>query len=359
MAEGFEVRSSTGGYRVRWNTFGEKEYQDLFRTHRVAVVDKNVWDIYGGDRNTLGALDPDRVIIQEAEEELKTVDTSVLICERLLELGFRRGQTLLAIGGGTIQDIVTFSASILFRGVPWVFVPTTLLAQADSCLGGKSSLNLKHWKNQLGNFYPPREIYIAPEFLKTLNNDDFRSGLGEIIKVHFLSGPEMVRKISKVYKRLSVGSNELTEAIKDSLEAKARIVEADEFDQGQRLILNYGHSFGHALETATDFRVPHGIAVLLGVDMANYVGWKMGRIKAEDYERLREIVGFHLRDTDLAGVNVEIFFRALRHDKKNREGEYSFILPSGTGIVEKVFVPMNTDTDGIIEGYLSLKKGGI
>ncbi|MCP5046615.1 MAG: 3-dehydroquinate synthase, partial [bacterium] len=187
------IKSGLKDYFVKWSSPTDDDFREVFKKCRVAVVDKNVHDIYGKDPHTFGHIQ--HLVIQEADERLKTAETSLSICSRLLELGFKRGETLLAIGGGIIQDLVTFSASILFRGVPWIYIPTTLLAQADSCIGGKSSINFGQWKNQLGNFYPPREIYIAPHYQQSLTDEDIRSGLGEVVKVHFLSGADTADNI--------------------------------------------------------------------------------------------------------------------------------------------------------------------
>ena len=350
LADSLHISSKMGNYTVNWCNSADDEYRAIFHKCRVAIVDQNVWNIYGSDKETFGSLE--NVILQVAEEDLKTAETCISLCEQLLDLGFKRGQVLLAIGGGIVQDLATFSASILYRGIPWVYVPTTLLAQADSCIGGKSSINLGNWKNQIGNFYPPRQIYVVHEYLQSLTDVDIRSGLGEILKVHLLSGPEMVQQIIEDSADLVRDSEVLTEASERALRIKARIIEEDEFDQGRRLILNFGHSFGHALETATKFAIAHGIAVTFGADVASYLAWQLGRISQQDYETMHGILKQNLRPSDWVDFDSADFFKALRHDKKNRPGEYCFILPSSLGTVGPVFVPIERDVEQQIAQYL-------
>jgi 3-dehydroquinate synthase len=349
LAESLKITSSLGNYTVRWGTPDDEAYQQLFRQCRAVIIDQKVWDIYHDDLKTFM---PPHVIRQEVREDLKTLDTCILLCEQLLTLGFRRGDTLVAVGGGVIQDLATLSASILFRGIPWVYIPTTLLAQADSCIGGKSSINLKHWKNQIGNFYPPRQIFIVPQYLTSLPEVEVRSGLGEVLKVHLLSGPEMVEQISKDSAQLLTNPETLHQASHRALMVKSKIIEEDEFDQGHRLILNYGHTFGHALEAATHFGVAHGVAVTLGVDMANYLAWKLGRINQADYEQMHQPLRQNLRPADWPPFELKDFFNALRHDKKNKQQEYGFILPSALGTVEPVFSPMEASIEDKIADYI-------
>ncbi|MDQ1351032.1 MAG: 3-dehydroquinate synthase [Acidobacteriota bacterium] len=349
--EKIQIKSSLKDYFVSWNAPTDAEFQEVFQTCRIAVVDKNVHEIYGHDAQTFGRLK--HVIVQEAVEELKTAETCLAICSQLLELGFKRGETLLAVGGGIIQDLVTFSASILFRGIPWIFIPTTLLAQADSCIGGKSSINFGQWKNQLGNFYPPQAIYISPHYLRSLTDKDIRSGMGEVVKVHLLSGADMAQRIAEYFKNGQGDQQKFADAVFRALKEKAAIIQEDEFDTGKRLTLNLGHTFGHALETAADFGVPHGIAVAIGVDMAAYLAMKLQRISDNDYRFIRSVVAPVSKPADRVEINRQVYIDALRHDKKNKANQYCFILPCEIGRVEKVFVPMNPEIEEHILGYLS------
>ncbi len=345
------IRSRFGDYTATACRSDDARYRSLFRDCGAAIVDQRVWELHHDDPETFGALE--HVLLQPATEPEKTPETCLGLCRKLLGLGFRRGMSLLAVGGGTIQDLATFTASILFRGVPWSFVPTTLVAQADSCLGGKSSLNLDAFKNQIGNFYPPRRILLVDDFFRTLPETEFRSGVGEVLKVHLLSGPGMVDRIETDLDRLlAVEEDTLRETIMRSLSLKAAIIDIDELDTGPRLHMNYGHSFGHALEAATGFRVPHGLAVTLGMDMANYLARHLGRLEEAPFRRLRDLLARNLRHSDWAEPDRAAFFDALRRDKKNRRDTYRFILPAGLGAVEMVSLPISSEIEAPLERYL-------
>ncbi len=350
LAEPVQIASSLGNYSIHWSDPADEQYRQIFHQCRAMIVDQQVWDIYGDDLQTFRI--PENVIYQVAREDLKTLDSCISICEQLLSTGFRRGETLLVVGGGIIQDVSTLTASLLFRGIPWIYVPTTLLAQADSCIGGKSSINLKHWKNQIGNFYPPKQVYIVPEYVKSLPDVEIRSGLGEVLKVHMLSGVNMVQQIVVDSAHLRQDPVIQNQAVHRALMSKVQIIEADEFDQGHRLILNYGHTFGHALEAATNFAIAHGVAVTLGVDMANHLAWQLGRISQNDYELMHKPLKENLRPSDWAGFELTNFFQALRRDKKNKPEKYCFIVPATLGCVEPVFLPMETSIEEKIEGYI-------
>ena len=351
LPEAIQIKSKIGNYSINWNTPQDEQYQSIFNQCRIAIVDKNVNRLYGDDPETFGRIS--HLIIQDAEEEKKTAETSLSICSKLLDYDFKRGETLVAIGGGIIQDLVTFSASILFRGIPWIFIPTTLLAQADSCIGGKSSINFYKWKNQLGNFYPPRRINIVPDFLETLTDQDIRSGLGEILKVHLLAGPSMVKEIITYLIQHPRDNEKFHQAIFRSLKVKSDIIEEDEFDTGKRLLLNFGHTFGHALETATNFGINHGIGVALGVDMAGFLSFQMGKISEDYFKTIHSLVATLIRPEDKIDVDQESFIQALKHDKKTRPGQYCFILPYELGKVEKVFLPMDEKVEATLAQYFS------
>ena len=164
-------------------------------------------------------------------------------------------------------------ASVLYRGVGWIYVPTTLLAMADSCIGGKTSLNLGSRKNLLGTIYPPNRVIVHAPFVNTLSGDDFASGVGEIVKLHMLGGAGHAEELRAILPALmSRETSVVHRATRTSLEVKRDFIEEDEFDRGRRNLLNYGHCFGHALEAASDFAIPHGLAVVVGMRLADLSG---------------------------------------------------------------------------------------
>ncbi|MEK7129894.1 MAG: 3-dehydroquinate synthase, partial [Patescibacteria group bacterium] len=190
----------------------------------------------------------------------------------------KRNLTIISFGGGANQDIVGFVASTLYRGINWIYVPTTLLAMADSAIGLKTSLNFKNYKNVIGTFYPPKEIYINVDFLDTLSPLDWASGIGEIVKIHLMKD-HAVRDLEKTIRvidqlRKTKEKRLARRIIEESIRIKLSYMKGDEFDRGRRNLLNYGHELGHALESVSGFRIPHGTGVLIGMLFANYVSLK-------------------------------------------------------------------------------------
>ena len=287
--------------------------------HRCYVVDENVWRLY--KKSILAPLDPSRTIIQPINERLKTWESVSLLYDRLVDFPAKRNLTLVSIGGGILQDINGFAASTLYRGINWIYVPTTLLAQADSCIGGKTSLNYQRYKNLVGTFYPPHEVYVHTPFLGTLEEADFRSGLGEVVKLHIMGGEDSVRSLLNLLPAIGRRDNEaLTAAVTDSLTLKLAYISEDEFDQGRRNMLNFGHCFGHALETTSDYLIPHGQAVLVGVILANIASRNRGLLsRTLEVELRRGLLEPSLVVRPGRGqLEPEAVVDAMKRDKKRR-----------------------------------------
>ena len=289
----------------------------------------------------------------EASEAAKSIERVGEYVSALMERGVRRDHTLVALGGGIIQDIVCFLATTLFRGMSWEFVPTTLLAQADSCIGSKSSINAAAAKNLLGSFYPPMKVVLASQFLQTLGDHDRRSGVGEMLKVHIIDGPDSFALINGVYDQLFLKPELMSQFITRSLEIKKSIIEQDEFDRGPRNVMNYGHSFGHAIEVGTAFAVPHGIAVTIGMDMANAWAVHAGRLSAAAHDEMRRVLHRNSRGFGAVAVDFPAFKQALGRDKKNIGTDLSLILLSKERRVEKVRVKPSPEFWSFCQDYLS------
>jgi 3-dehydroquinate synthase len=306
------------------------------------LVDQRVAGLYG--RQLADATCTDRLIAIEASEEAKSYEQLAPVFCRLLDAGCRRDSQLVVVGGGVLQDMGCFIASVLFRGVRWTLLPTTLLAQCDSCIGSKSSLNIHRFKNQLGTFYPPHEVRLAFEFLETLSAEEIQSGLGEAIKLHLIDGEAATERLRRRLSAAGGAELPLSEIVRDSLRIKQRYIEADEFDRGVRNVLNYGHTFAHAFESATRYAIPHGIAVSLGVACATFFSERLGMVPPGSQRRLlewlRPCFGGHartLRQADLLAV-----VGAMRQDKKNDGDQVTFILTRGPGKMEKVRLEAQT-----------------
>lgn len=225
----------------------------------ITFIDNNVASLYPDINNS------DFVSVV-CDEEVKTLAGAEVILNELIRRKANSKTKLVAIGGGILQDLIGYCASIYCRGIEYVLIPTTLLAQADSCIGGKTSINHGNRKNILGTFFPPSKILIYTNFTRTLTIRDYISGLGEVYKFHILQA-----KMPQFDARGSVG-----DMVFDGLCYKADIISRDEFDKGERKFLNFGHTFGHALETISNHEIPHGIAVILGSMIAVTVSKRLG-----------------------------------------------------------------------------------
>lgn len=315
------------------------------------LVDENILRLYAAPFED---WDPERLISVEATEKQKSFEAMTPLFLRLLETGFRKDCTLLVIGGGVVQDIGCFIASVLFRGVRWELVPTTLLAQCDSCIGSKSSLNIGPFKNQLGTFYPPHAVHMVFDLLRTLPADEIRSGIGEIIKLSLIAGESAMAKLRPLLARLDDPAT-LPALILEALQIKQRYIEQDELDAGIRNLLNYGHTFGHAYESATRYAIPHGIAVTLGMATATYVSERLGLLPAGAYQELDAFLRpfYNPHHLTLAQADRDAIFVALAKDKKNTGNAINAILTEGPGRMKKFPLSKDEQVKPLIADFLS------
>jgi len=329
MSDKFTVRSSVHDYNVSFTDSYSANLLEQIDPGDIILIDSNVLDFYKDDLS--GVVSNCRHITINASEEQKNFLQLSPIIESLIENNFRKNNRLIVVGGGITQDIGAFIASNMYRGVKWFFYPTTLLAQCDSCIGGKSSINFGKYKNQLGNFYPPHEIIIDTVFLNSLSSLDIRSGIGEMIHFYLVSGYEDFIKIKDAYEAGLTNKNILQRLIRRSLMIKKATIEIDEFDKKERLIFNYGHSFGHAIETLTNHRIPHGIAVCYGMDIANFLSVKLGYTDEDFRQTVRELLEKNWNDIELGVIDVNDFINTLKKDKKNIDSQIRVILTRGFG----------------------------
>jgi 3-dehydroquinate synthase len=305
--------------------------------NRFYVIDSNVWQLY---RDSLFKnLDPEMVTVLEIEEERKNLLTVMEIYDALMSRAAKRNMTLISIGGGIVQDITGFAASTLYRGINWIFVPTTLLAQADSCIGSKTSLNYKTYKNLVGSFYPPNQVFLCPEFTKTLKNQDYFSGLGEVVKLHLMGGEALAEELILNLPALTDRKNTavLLLAIEKSLAVKLSYMEDDEFDMGKRNLLNFGHCFGHAIETTSAFAIPHGQAVLIGMMFANIVANRRGLMSDKVFEKLhsRALQPALTSLPNVSQLDTNRLCSAMKMDKKRTsDGLVLIMLVDGFNLIK-------------------------
>lgn len=338
MFEPLKIQSRSGPYSVSFVPELLGDISAILQGTPFFLVDANVARLYA--LPLAAVLAKPNTIIIEATEENKSIDRVIPVIKRLLDNKIRRGNVLVAIGGGVVQDITCFIASTLLRGVEWRFVPTTLLAQADSCIGSKSSINLGAVKNILGTFNPPSHIWIYPGFLDTLDLKEVQSGIGEILKVHAIAGQRAFDAIKADFQRLISDRQVLFAYIRSALLIKQGYIEIDEFDQGLRNIFNYGHSFGHAIESATHFAIPHGVAVSMGMDMANHIAVMRGLLSAEHCDRMHGVLLQNYQDFKDVPIPLDDMLGALMKDKKNTATELMLIFPVGDKAeIKRIGVP--------------------
>jgi len=320
-----EIKSHKGVYVVKFQGDTPFNGKDIIETGMHFIVDNRVSELYRDKlSNILGGSATMTIL---ATEENKSLDKFPDYVEKLVSQGVRRGHTLVAIGGGTTQDIVCFLAATLLRGLDWLFIPTTLLAQSDSCIGSKSSVNVGTIKNILGTYTPPKRILIYGEFISTLADSDVMSGIGEMLKVHAIDSPDSFNTIAGDYKKLRSNPDLLEHYVYSSLKIKQRLIELDEFDRGPRNVMNYGHSFGHALESATNYQIPHGIAVTIGMDIANYVSAQYAMLSETDFARRHTVLRANWSGYENVAIPLTPFFQALSKDKKNTDTQLKLVLP--------------------------------
>lgn len=324
MSETLTITSHKGPYEVHLDA-NRQEVLAAHNRYDCIVVDERVRELYA---NNLETVPSEKVETVPAKEETKTLDGFKRLTRELVDRGVRRSETILVIGGGVTQDVAAFTASVLYRGLDWEFVPTTLLAQCDSCIGSKTSINLSGVKNTIGTFHPPTRVYLDSEFLQTLQPEDIRSGIGEMLHYLFLEHLDAARRMMSDYDALVEDPQNLDDYIGKTLEIKQRYIEEDEFDRGVRKLLNYGHTFGHALEAVTDHAINHGQAVTVGMDLANHLAVEYGFLDHDAYQEMHGILQPNLPPIPIEDIDFDAYLDALSRDKKNTtEGNVTCILP--------------------------------
>ncbi len=270
-------------------------------------------------------------------ERFKHLATVEMLAEKLTNLGADRNAVVVAFGGGVAGDVGGLLASLYMRGVELVQIPTTVLAQVDASVGGKTGVNLKAGKNLVGTFHQPRVVLIDPQVLSSLPEREYRAGLYEALKCGVIGNPELFREFEENRERILKRDPETVERmIAESVRLKAHVVSVDERENGLRRVLNFGHTIGHALEAETGYRnLLHGEAVAWGMVAAAGIAACVGKLDKRDADRIRQAtreVG-PLPKLNVRGTSIA---RRLHSDKKTRNGRVHFVLPTEIGKVEVV-----------------------
>ena len=335
----FDIASSTGSYTVtiQCGLMSGPASGDLSTSIAAACV---VADRFFTDAG-LPSLAASSPIWIEATEYEKSLDRAPALIEQMRASGTTRSTPLIAVGGGVIQDISAFVASVYMRGLSWSYVPTTVLAMVDSCIGGKSSINVGPYKNLVGTFHPPQHIYIDPVLAETLPRDQFASGLIEAAKICFCRGESAFSSYLACGPSVDMPTAQLEQVIRTSLLAKKYFIEIDEFDKKERLLLNFGHTFGHAIEGASNYGIPHGIAVGIGI----LCSLAFQRARGVRFEGVPRVALFQqhlaamvnklpvLRE-QLAKLDLAEVLERFASDKKHSAASYTLILVDGSGEVQ-------------------------
>jgi 3-dehydroquinate synthase len=281
---------------------------------------------------------PHEVLYLPGGEERKRLAPAEEVAEQMIERGGDRSSLVIAFGGGIVNDMGGFIAAIFMRGIPVIQVPTTLLAQVDASIGGKTGVNLTSGKNLIGSFHQPLAVLIDPAALETLPEREYRAGLYEIIKAGIIRDAELFAYLSEHSAEvLARDPAAVDRIIADSVRMKCEVVSGDERENDLRRILNFGHTFGHALEAETGYtRFLHGEAVAWGMRAAIYLGESTGYVSAEDSVDMLESIRMYGAIPPLDGVRAENLLARLVHDKKTVQGKVHFVLPVRIGEVKVV-----------------------
>ncbi|NNF67813.1 MAG: 3-dehydroquinate synthase [Gammaproteobacteria bacterium] len=306
--------------------------QAALGSKNIVVTDSRVAPLYMSDlQSTLGERLSDVVVLPEGESS-KNIDSIMKIIDVLTASASGRDSTLIALGGGVIGDMTGFAASIYLRGIDFVQIPTTLLAQVDSSVGGKTGVNHERGKNLIGAFHQPRCVISDTATLRTLEQNQFRSGLAEVIKHGLVADEEffswLERNISVL---LQQDPATLDHAIRRCCEIKAQIVAEDEREQGRRALLNLGHTFGHAIEGETAYHWLHGEAVAAGTVLAARLSEKLGMLDPDAVQRIASLFGHAGLPVRAPEISREAWHRWMRVDKKANAGKLRFVLLESIG----------------------------
>lgn len=331
MQESFDVVASSGSYRV---IVGSALLDQILAEHPDAIVLV--------DDFLVAALPASvtRRIVVHASENSKSLEGMAEIILKLRELGANRGTHMIAIGGGVVQDIATFTASIYMRGIGWTYMPTTLLSMTDSCIGGKSSINVLGYKNLVGNFYPPGKVFVDIDFVKSLDEEKVVGGLFEAAKICYAHSFEAFTQYLAESPSARMPADSIKRVIVHALQTKKWFIETDEFDQKERLLLNFGHTFGHAIEAGSDFGVSHGIAVGAGMLVAIECSKRHGWLSPAGLERTSVLAAHICTMLEHEGRNIAALPSAFDlgrilekfdNDKKHSSEAYRMICPRDDG----------------------------
>ncbi len=350
-----EVRAGAGRYAIEIAPETAERLADLLDRagtpqRRFVVSTPNVWRLHG---HRFAAISRDEPILIPDGERHKTVATVGRIYDALIRAGADRASTIVAIGGGVTGDVAGFAAATYLRGVPVVQVPTTLLAQVDSSVGGKVGVNHPLGKNLIGAFHAPALVAIDPELLATLPRREFRAGLYEVVKYGMIASRTLFDRVAEGLPRLFAREPALlVEVIAASCRIKAGIVEEDERESGVRRTLNFGHTAGHAIEAVTKYRrYRHGEAIAYGMLVAAELGVRRGLFEAADRALLAALITKMGPLPPVADLSASQVLEAVARDKKVIAGQLHYVLPTAIGATT---IATDVSTDELLQALAAI-----
>ncbi len=328
-----ELRGEERSYSLYIEAGGLEKLEGLYHRHDLGewaalISDERVAELYA--QRVKEALEENNIctglFVLPPGEEQKGLASAARLYDALIEGRFDRRTTVISLGGGVVGDIAGFVAATYLRGVAWIQVPTTLLAQVDSSVGGKTGVNHSLGKNLIGAFYQPKFVLIDPETLETLPRREFHAGLGELVKYALIEDEGLFGTLERELERLMTGDRRLLEeVIATCCRIKARIVAQDEREAGPRRVLNFGHTIGHALEAATGYNeLRHGEAVIWGMLAAVWLSHRKGLLPRSDYKRIGGLL-LRLPRAPLPQLEPQGVLEQVHHDKKVLDGRVNFV----------------------------------
>lgn len=338
LSDKLEIKSNRTNYNVYYSSKTLDElFKETYESSDFIFIDRNVYNL---SVDTFSNLSKSNIIIFDATEENKNIESVLQITDALYDINFTKKNKLIVIGGGITQDVGGFAAAIYKRGIKWIFIPTTLLSMTDSCIGSKVSIN-RTSKNILGMFVAPNKIFISDYFFKSLKKNDITSGVGESLKLSLIGGNNTFELFKDKLK-----NSDYIGIVKLSSLVKKQIIEYDEYENNVRKVLNYGHTIGHAIESTTRFFIPHGIAVLIGMYIKNKLFYNDDAAHLEINETI-----FNLIDPIYLNLTFDYdeFISHILSDKKNDGNNICFILLDEIGKSRITYVKIESVT-------LELKK---
>lgn len=318
------------------------------------VADQKAFKLHKNKINEFIEIRPISFFPLISNEKNKTLETVSKIYTKALEIGCDRNSLFVAFGGGIIGDIVGYAAATFMRGIDFIQIPTTLLAAVDSSVGGKTGVNFKEIKNIIGAFKQPKTVIIDLSFLQTLEEEEIRCGLGEIIKYAFITNESFYEFVKNKLNNFSIGDYKtLEKLIIESVKFKASVVVADETEKSLRQILNFGHTFGHAYETCLNYKIKHGEAVAAGCASALILSRKLNLIDLNSFNKGIKLVKSFKLNNLISKINVKKAYSIMLKDKKNKEGQINFVLLKNIG---ETLINIKATESKIIDAIEETKK---